>query len=135
MEVSIKFQTLLFFYFIIYGIILAIFYDLLYCIRKEFKLNVIKTAVCDFLFFLGFFSSFFIIIINLSKSVIRNYIIMGVILGIIFYYLTFSDMIKKIFFLILSMLKKIFLRIFCKLKKIINKFTKKAFNFKENDVK
>lgn len=139
MEVSISLQTLLFFNFIILGMLVSTFYDFLFCIRKHFKLKFLGTSICDLVFFLTFFCSFFIIIINLSESQVRNYIILGMILGCIFYYLTFSTLVKTLFFYILRCFHNTYLSINAICRKIndklIKKFLKNSFNLIKNIVK
>ena len=91
--------------FILTGITIGILFDIFRIIRKSFKTFDIITYIEDFLFWCiaGFILLCSIFIFNDGE--LRAYLFIGIILGIIFYFLTFSKYIVKILVTILTFIK------------------------------
>lgn len=78
--------------FFLEGIIISFIFDIFRSIRNNFKSNDIATYIEDFIF-LSLASILFVFsIIYFCNGIIRFYIFLGIVVGIILYSLTFSKM-------------------------------------------
>ena len=93
--------------FTVSGIVIGIFFDIFRILRKSFRTSNIVTYIEDFLFWLISGLFFLYILLKYNNGQIRNYVIIGLILGIIIYMLTISKFFIKINIRIIEMLKKI----------------------------
>ena len=124
-------QVLLFFIFIINGIIIGLVFDFFRILRKSFKTKDIVTYIEDILFWIitGFILLYSIFTFNNGE--IRIYMFLGAILGCLIYMLLFSKFIVKvntqIIIFLKNLIKKITSIIFYPIKLLIN-LLKKAFN-------
>lgn len=98
--------------FILNGILISIIFDFFRALRIAFKTSDIITYIEDIIFWIisGILSIFFIFIF--SQGEIRNYTIMGIIIGIILYILLLSHFILIFLSRILTYMKNITLFIF-----------------------
>lgn len=95
------------FIFILSGIIIGIFFDIFRVLRKTFKTPDFITYIEDALFWIltGFF--LLVIIFVFQDGQIRNYTILGLIIGIIIYVLTISKYFIKINVFVVNLCKNI----------------------------
>lgn len=109
-------QTYLFIVFSLTGILIGFLFDLFRSLRKSFKTIDIITYIEDVLFWI---LTGIIILYNIwyfNNGEIRAFIILGIIMGIIIYMLTLSNIILKIFYMIIKFIKKIIIKLFLILK-------------------
>lgn len=91
MENSIINQTNLFIIFILNGIFIGILFDFFRILRKSFKTSDIITYIQDILFWILAGISILYSIFRFNNGEIRLYIFIGILLGITFYTLIFSN--------------------------------------------
>ena len=109
-------QTYLFLVFSLTGILIGILFDLFRILRKSFKTPDILTYIEDVIFWI---LTGIIILYNIwyfNNGEIRLYIILAIIMGIIIYILTLSNIILKIFYIIINFIKKTIIQLFFTLK-------------------
>lgn len=106
MEISLEVQTLVFLQSILLGVSLSFFYDFLRAIRHSCKASIARTAILDGLFWVVVLISYFLFVIVIVHGEGRAYILLGAVLGTVFYFMTFSPIILDIFGLILGLFKK-----------------------------
>lgn len=126
MITSISFQTILFFKSLILGIIFGVNYDFFRAIRREFHFKFIGVFICDTFFWCINLIAFLIFILNFANGEGRIYILVAIILGNIFYFLTISFIFLKIFRVIFNTIFYILYNIILLLKNIAKK-SKKIF--------
>ena len=101
---TISFSYLQFFTFlnmILVGMIISLIFDFYRVLKRKMGFPVYLINLIDFLIFIIFTFIVFLRLIQLNSGQVRWYIFLGVILGIIIYYLNFSKIIiKNITFLI-----------------------------------
>lgn len=104
-------QAYLFIVFIINGVLIGILFDLFRILRKSFKTSDFITYIEDITFWVlaGFLTLYFIF--NFNNGEIRFYILLGIVLGIITYIITFSKYIIKFSVKIVSFIKCIISKI------------------------
>ena len=137
-------QTVIFLTSLGVGFLLGILYDVFRAIRLSLTKSRTATIIFDILYFFsfGFFSYIFILALN--KGEIRSYIIIGEIIGAVFYYFSFGIVairltdkfvaiikkIKKIIFTVISLpfklLHRLFYKSFLKIKELLKKTEKKS---------
>ena len=130
-------QLYIFSMFTINGLIIGAIFDLFRGIRKTFKCNNIITYIQDILFWI--LSGILIIIFMYlyTDGCIRSFIFVGLSIGIIFYLLTVSKYVFKIYVFLLKNIKYLLYWIFFpfrfvyKLLKCDNKVFKKLKKFKK----
>lgn len=127
---NIETEAIIFLIFIIIGILTSIMFDFFRILRKTFKTPDFVTHIEDILF--GIITWFLLIysLIFLNNGNLRLYIIVGIILGIILYFLLFSKYIVCISVKILQTIKFIISKVFgivCYPVMIILKNIKKCF--------
>ena len=100
-------QVYIFIIFILNGILIGILFDLFRILRKCFKTSDIVTYIEDIIF--SIFTGILILysIMKFNNGEIRFYLFLGIILGLIFYLLTFSSVFIKISVNLILLLKKI----------------------------
>ena len=129
-------QAYLFIVFSLTGVVIGILFDFFRILRRSFKTSNIITYVEDVLFWIltGVFILYNIWYFNNGE--IRIYMFLGIIMGLLIYMLTLSNIIVSLFSKILKMLIRIleipfktiisiFHKIITIIIKIFNKFTKK----------
>lgn len=133
MQVSINTQTVVFAMSILLGVLLGIFYDVLRFMRTRTCASVVKVAFFDSIFWIVVALSVFVFIINKAHAQSRIYLLIGMLLGSVLYFITFSpllfeilDFIVETLMKILSFFSKISKRIICILSKV-----KKLFKFQK----
>lgn len=93
MNVLISSQAHIFFISIFSGILMGIGYDIIRIIRRLFPHNRIFIGIEDILFFLISSILIFIKIFKANYGTIRGFILLGILLGVLLYYLTISNLI------------------------------------------
>lgn len=101
-------QTEEFLLFCLIGIILSFIFDIFRSIRKNFKSNDLITYIEDIIFLIIVTIIIMLGIIKISNGILRLYIFLGIILGIIIYTLTISKFCIIIMSRILYYGKKVF---------------------------
>ena len=140
-------QAYLFLIFVINGIIIGLVFDFFRILRRTIKTSNIITYIEDVLFWI---LTGLLVLYNIwyfNSGEIRIYMFLGIILGILIYMSTLSNILIKIFSKILKTLIKvlefpfktiiaIFRKIITAIVKIFTKFTKKLTvkrgNFENN---
>lgn len=95
---------------ILYGVGIGLILDFFRIIRKTIKHNDILVIIQDCLFSMFTFIYIFLIIYLVNDGQIRLYIILGIILSNIIYFLTISKYIVQLFTSILSIVKMPFVK-------------------------
>lgn len=142
MENTIILQLYLLLIFVITGIIIGIFFDIFRILRKSFKTPDIITYIEDVIFWIlsGLFFLYILFIYNNGE--IRSYVIIGLLLGILLYFLLISKYFIKINVLIINFVKTIILNVIIKpikillklLRKILKPFSFVVINIRKNIV-
>ena len=94
------------------GFLLGILYDVLRVIRLSFTKSKIALIVFDILYFVLFGVLTFLFILALNKGEVRSYIIVGELIGALFYYISFGIAVIKFTDKAILVLKRIFAFIF-----------------------
>ena len=129
-------QAYLFIVFSLTGVVIGILFDFFRILRRSFKTSNIITYVEDILFWI---LTGVLILYNIwyfNNGEIRIYMFLGIIMGLLIYMLTLSNIIVSLFSKILKMIIRIleipfktiisiFHKIITIIIKIFNKFTKK----------
>ena len=115
MEVSVSNQLYVFFAMFVCGICSGLLFDIIRILRRVFGANIFFVSFSDILFWALISAGVYFAIFEFNYGQIRWYEIMGIILGSVIYFLTFSGLIMKI----LSALLEFFTRIFQFIFKII----------------
>ena len=104
-------QTILFLTSVEIGILMGVLFDLVRIFRKLIKHPNFLVQIEDMLYWVicGFVSFYMLYICNYAE--IRPYIFIGIILGGIFYFCTFSIVFMKIATIIINYIKKVINRI------------------------
>jgi len=113
-------QEIIFIFFIIIGLILGIVFDFFRVLRKEFKTSDFLTFIEDIVFIVISILLITIAIIKLNSGIIRFYLFIGILFGIIGYSLTIRKICVIIFYVFMEVFKY-----FCR--NIIAIFRKKGF--------
>jgi spore cortex biosynthesis protein YabQ len=143
-NVSQSEQTLIFLASLGVGFLLGVLYDFLRALRLSFARGKVAVIIFDLLYFfmVAFFSYIFILAAN--KGEVRSYIIIGELLGAVFYYFSLGFALMKLtdkFVLLLNrfysflfkiisfpfrLIKSAFLKVFGKFKVFFEKSEKKS---------
>lgn len=101
-------QTLIFIASLGVGFLLGILYDVLRALRLSFTKGKIPIVIFDLLYFfaVAFFSYLFILATN--KGEVRSYIIIGELLGAVFYYFSLGIAVIKLTNRFVSFLKRVY---------------------------
>ncbi|MBQ8182884.1 MAG: spore cortex biosynthesis protein YabQ [Clostridia bacterium] len=126
------------------GFLLGILYDVLRALRLSVTNSKIALVVSDIIYFILFGLITFIFILALNKGEIRFYIIIGELIGAVFYYISLGIAVIKItdkmiallkrfysfIFKVISapfrLIKKCFSKLLCRLRKFFLKTEKKS---------
>lgn len=112
MILSISFQAKLFLLSILIGGIIGLFYDFIRIFRSLLKHNIIFIQIEDILYWILMGIVVFLIFLNKNNGEIRGFLILGILLGMLFYFLYISNSFLKFFKIILRILKRIVLLIY-----------------------
>jgi spore cortex biosynthesis protein YabQ len=126
-------QLFSFFIYIIVGILLGFIFDIFRAFRKSVKNTNLATNIEDILFVIISFIIIAMVVQIVSKGELRFYILLGIILGILLYFLSVSKYIITgetwILKNIIKILKSIyifFIKFFKKINDLILKFLNKV---------
>lgn len=137
-------QTLIFIASLGVGFLLGVLYDFLRALRLSFTRGKIAVIVFDLLYFFVVAFVSYIFILATNKGEVRSYIIVGELLGAVFYYFSlgfalmkltdkfvlllrgFYSILYKIISFPFRLIKKVYLKLFGKLKTIFKKSEKKS---------
>ncbi len=137
-------QTVIFLSSLGVGFLLGVLYDVFRTIRLSITKSRTATIIFDILYFLTFGFLSYIFILALNKGEIRSYIIIGEIIGAVFYYFSFGIVAVKLTDKFVAIVKRIktfiftvvsfpfklsyrlFHRAFLKISKIFKKTEKKS---------
>lgn len=105
-------QVLIFLASLGVGFLLGVLYDFLRAVRLSFTRGKIAVVIFDLIYFfsVAFFSYIFILAAN--KGEVRSYIIIGELLGAVFYYFSFGIAVVKITNRFVSLLKQFYSFVF-----------------------
>lgn len=95
--------------FTISGVAIGIFFDIFRILRKTFKTPDIITYIEDTIFWICTGIFFLFLLFKFNNGVIRNYVIIGIIMGVVIYILTISKYFININVTIINFFKKILL--------------------------
>ena len=126
-------QLFSFFIYVIVGILLGFIFDIFRALRKSIKNSTVATNIEDILFVIISFIIIAMVVQIVSKGELRFYILLGIILGILIYFLSVSKYIITgetwILKSIIKILKSIyifFIKFFKKINDLILKFLNKV---------
>lgn len=124
-------QLFSFFIYVIVGILLGFIFDIFRALRKSIKNSTVATNIEDILFVIISFIIITTVVQIISKGELRFYILLGIILGILIYFLSVSKYIITgetwILKSIIKILKSIY-NFFIKFSKKINVLILKFLN-------
>lgn len=107
MDNTIAMQLYTFLIFTISGIAIGIFFDIFRILRRSFKTSDFVTYIEDMLFWIITGIFFLFVLFKFNNGQIRNYVVIGILLGIVLYMLTISKYFIKINVKIIKFIKKI----------------------------
>ena len=119
------------FIFFLTGICIGVLFDFFRIQRKVLKTCDFITYIQDILFWIVSGLIIIFVIMKYTNGEIRIYMVLGIILGILIYFLIISKYIMKIFVCILSFLLNIIGKLLFPIKKIY-KIIKKSWKNKNN---
>lgn len=100
-------QVYVFITFILNGILIGMLFDGFRILRKSFKTPDVVTYVEDIIFSISSGLLILFSVMKFNNGEIRFYLFLGIILGLIFYLLTFSRVFIKVSISIIMILKKV----------------------------
>ena len=100
-------QAILFLIFSLNGIIIGLLFDFFRILRKSFKTSNIVTYIQDILFWIFTGITIILFMYNFSGGCIRLFMFIGMVLGLLIYFLTISKLVINVFVYILNMFKSI----------------------------
>ena len=101
-------QTYLFLIFVLNGVVIGLILDLFRVLRKTFKTSNVITYIEDILFWILAGISIIFFMYNFSDGTIRLFMIIALFLGLLFYILSISKYVIKIFVFFINILKNLF---------------------------
>ena len=104
-------QAILFFIFIVNGLIIGLLFDFFRILRKTFDTNDIVTYIEDFIFWILTGAVILYSIFTFNNGEIRLFMFLGIIIGLTIYMLCLSNNVIKINVFIFNILKNIILKI------------------------
>ena len=126
-------QLFSFFIYVIVGILLGFIFDIFRALRKSIKNSTVATNIEDILFVIISFIIIAMVVQIVSKGELRFYILLGIILGILIYFLSVSKYIitgetwiLKSIIKILKSIYNFFIKFLKKINDLILKFLNKA---------
>jgi spore cortex biosynthesis protein YabQ len=111
MDNTIAMQLYSLLIFTISGIAIGVFFDIFRILRRSFKTSDIITYIEDILFWICSGSLFVYVLFKYNNGEIRNYVVIGLLLGIFFYFTTVSKYFIKISVTIVIFIKTIIIKI------------------------
>lgn len=118
-------QAYVFFIFIFTGLILGILFDLFRILRKSFDTNDFFTYIEDIIFWILSGTIILYSLFKFNNGEIRFFVFMGIVLGLLLYFLTFSKIFVEISVYIILFVKKMLYYIILLPIKYLAKFFKK----------
>lgn len=109
MDNTIAMQLYSLLIFTISGVAIGIFFDIFRILRRTFKTPDIITYIEDTIFWICTGIFFLFLLFKFTNGQIRNYVIIGIIMGAVIYILTISKYFIKINVNIINFIKKILL--------------------------
>lgn len=106
MDNTIAMQLYSLLIFTISGVAIGIFFDIFRILRRTFKTPDIITYIEDTIFWVCTGIFFLFLLFNFNNGEIRNYVIIGIIMGVVIYILTISKYFIKINVTIINFFKK-----------------------------
>lgn len=119
-------ELIFFLYFILEGIVGGVLLDLLRALRRNRKVNDFIVYLEDFVYWLVIGGMVIWLSYTLDTGAIRMYMILGLFLGMLMYFLTLTKVMYKVFDFVCRYLLRL-------IRWILNKF-KGATNEKENQL-
>lgn len=126
-------QLFSFFIYVIVGILLGFIFDIFRALRKSIKNSTVATNIEDILFVIISFIIIAMVVQIVNKGELRFYILLGIILGILIYFLSVSKYIitgetwiLKSIIKILKSIYNFFIKFFKKINDLILKFLNKV---------
>lgn len=126
-------QLFSFFIYVIVGILLGFIFDIFRALRKSIKNSTVATNIEDILFVIISFVIIAMVVQIVNKGELRFYILLGIILGILIYFLSVSKYIitgetwiLKSIIKILKSIYNFFIKFFKKINDLILKFLNKV---------
>ena len=126
-------QLFSFFIYVIVGILLGFIFDIFRALRKSIKKSTVATNIEDILFVIISFIIITTVVQIISKGELRFYILLGIIFGILIYFLSVSKYIitgetwiLKSIIKILKSIYNFFIKFFKKINDLILKFLNKV---------
>ncbi len=113
------------------GFLLGILYDFLRAVRLSFTRGKIAVVIFDLIYFFSVALFSYIFILAANKGEVRSYIIIGELLGAVFYYFSFGIAVIKITDRFVSLLKNFYAFIFKIISfpfRLIKRLFSKVFN-------
>lgn len=107
MILSMNYQAKLFILMIIIGFSSGFFYDVLRIIRRTVKHNNIIMNIEDILYWAGVTFAVFYIMLIKNNGEVRFYVIIGILIGMILYFLTISTYVLKVSMTVINFFKKV----------------------------
>ena len=104
-------QAYLFLIFTLNGIFIGLLFDFFRILRKSFKTTNLITYIEDILFWVISGISIIFSMYKFSGGVLRIFMFLGIIFGIVIYILTFSSIIIKTFVFMITLVKNFFTHI------------------------
>ena len=121
-------QALVFLIFSLNGVIIGLFFDFFRILRKSFKTSNLITYIQDILFWILTGISIICSMYNFSDGTIRLFMIIGLILGFLFYILTLSTYIIKLFVFLINIIRAFIISLIRIFYIPISRFSKILFN-------
>ncbi len=94
------------------GFLLGVLYDIVRALRLSITHSKIVLIICDILYFIAFGLISFLFILALNKGEIRFYIIIGEVIGAVFYYVSLGIAVIKITDKLIALLHKLYSLVF-----------------------
>lgn len=129
-------QAYLFLIFILVGIVIGLLFDFFRILRRSFSTKDFVTYIEDIIFWIlaGFILLYSIC--TFSNGEIRLFMVLGIVIGILIYIVTFSSFVIKVNVNIITFIKRILGGVFSKIKYfstfLFSKFNKKTKNSVKN---
>ena len=115
-NLSLQIETINFFIFVVTGMIFSLVFDIFRAIRKikKPKKNIIN--IQDMIYFIIIGILLIFLIINMQGEVLRLYLILAIILGIILYIIIVKNKIRDVFVILINKMAGVMEFIFLPLK-------------------
>lgn len=137
-EITVKSQIFTFFYALILGVVLSVFFDFFRIIRISYKHNNIFVFIEDIVFFLISTFLTFMFLMSRCNGEFRTYVISAILIGFFIYRISLSKIILPTSVIITKFFIKLFGKIFLLFKKSVSltvKNTKKLLKIRGRNKK